>query len=117
MNNDSLKCIIGTNIARYRNEKGLTQAELAERVGITTAFVSRVERGQKMLKVETLSIIAHELQVSCDALLRQESNETHIENIKILLACQPEEYLPGLEKLIRTCVEEFQPKEENFSNL
>ena len=112
MRNDSLNCIIGANIAKYRSEKGLTQAELAERVGITAAFVSRVERGQKMLKVETLSIIAHELHVSCDALLRKESYETCIENIRTLLADQPEEYLPGLEKLIRTCIEEFHPRKK-----
>ena len=49
-----LEEIIGKNIARYREAAGLTQATLAEKIGISTAFVSRVERGQKKMKVEIL---------------------------------------------------------------
>lgn len=37
-----LEEIIGKNIARYREAAGLTQATLAEKIGISTAFVSRV---------------------------------------------------------------------------
>lgn len=42
-----LEEIIGKNIARYREAAGLTQATLAEKIGISTAFVSRVERGSE----------------------------------------------------------------------
>ena len=38
----ALEEIIGTNIAKYREAAGLTQAALAEIIGISTAFVSRV---------------------------------------------------------------------------
>lgn len=34
-----LEEIIGKNIARYREAAGLTQATLAEKIGISTAFV------------------------------------------------------------------------------
>lgn len=37
--------IIGRNIAKYCEAAGVTQAALAEKIGISTAFVSRVERG------------------------------------------------------------------------
>ena len=47
MAHKALEEIIGRNIARYREAAGLTQATLAEKIGISTAFVSRVERGQK----------------------------------------------------------------------
>lgn len=40
-----LEEIIGNNIAKYRDAAGLTQAMLAEKIGISTAFISRVERG------------------------------------------------------------------------
>ena len=36
---------VGSFIAELRKEKGLTQAELAERVGVTGGAVSKWERG------------------------------------------------------------------------
>lgn len=73
MAHKALEEIIGRNIARYREVAGLTQATLAEKIGISTAFVSRVERGQKKMKVETLYATAKVLNVSVDALLSTES--------------------------------------------
>ena len=46
MEADVLKTI-GENTRKYRTRAGLTQAELAEKVGVGTSFISRVERGQK----------------------------------------------------------------------
>lgn len=107
-----LEEIIGKNIARYREAAGLTQATLAEKIGISTAFVSRVERGQKKMKVETLYATAKVLNVSVDALLSTESSEAQLANINQLLAGQSDEYLEGIERMIRVCIEEFEPKEK-----
>ena len=108
-----LEEIIGKNIARYREAAGLTQATLAEKIGISTAFVSRVERGQKKMKVETLyDATAKVLNVSVDALLSTESSAAQLANINQLLAGQSDEYLEGLERMIRVCIEEFEPKEK-----
>lgn len=100
------------NIARYREAAGLTQATLAEKIGISTAFVSRVERGQKKMKVETLYATAKVLNVSVDALLSTESSAAQLANINQLLAGQSDEYLEGIERMIRVCIEEFEPKEK-----
>ena len=107
-----LEEIIGKNIARYREAAGLTQATLAEKIGISTAFVSRVERGQKKMKVETLYATAKVLKVSVDALLSTESSAAQLANINQLLAGQSDEYLEGIERMIRVCIEEFEPKEK-----
>ena len=107
-----LEEIIGKNIARYREAAGLTQATLAEKIGISTAFVSRVERGQKKMKVETLHATAKVLNVSVDALLSTESSAAQLANINQLLAGQSDEYLEGIERMIRVCIEEFEPKEK-----
>ena len=40
-----------------------------------------------------------------------------LENIRCLLAEQPSEYLGGIEKVIRVCVEEFKPKEKATSDM
>lgn len=92
MTTQSFETIIGNNVSRYRNMAGLTQTQLAERVGISTAFISRVERGQKMMKVQTLYTVAKVLEVSCDALLCQDVRNTQLENIKVLLADLPDKY-------------------------
>ena len=110
MAENTLAEIIGRNIAKYRESAGLTQAQLAERIGISTAFVSQVERGLKIMKVETLFATSKALNVSCDALLHQDGTSAQMENIKRILIEQPEEYLGGIEKMIRVCVEEFNPK-------
>lgn len=112
----TLKQMIGQNIAKYREKAGLTQAQLADTIGISTPFLSRVERGEKMMKVETLKRAANVLRVSCDALLSENSPSAHLENINKLLMEQPTEYLSGIEHIIRTCVEEFEPKKTNYPN-
>lgn len=58
------------NIEKYREAAGLTQVALAERIGISTAFLSRVERSQKKMKVETLYATAKALNASVDALIK-----------------------------------------------
>ena len=112
MAHEALEEIIGRNIARYRETAGLTQATLAEKIGISTAFVSRVERGQKRMKVETLYATAKALNVSVDALLSSDSSAAQLANINQLLASQSDEYLEGIERMIRVCIEEFEPKEK-----
>lgn len=117
MGQSTLEEIIGRNIARYRESGGLTQTMLAEKIGISTAFVSRVERGQKKMKVETLYATARALNVSVDALLSAAGPTAHLANINRLLADQSDEYLEGIERIIRACIEEFKPKEKSPSEL
>ena len=111
MSDMSLQIIIGRNISRYRIAAGMTQAQLAEKVNISVAFISRVERGNKMMKVQTLYAIAQALGVSCDALLSSESPSTHLNNIWHFLERLPSEYYEGVEKLLRVCIEFFEPKD------
>lgn len=39
---------IGENIKRKREERSLTQKELAEAVGVTQSMVAQIERGSKV---------------------------------------------------------------------
>ncbi len=116
MANHSLEVTIGNNIAKYRNLANMTQEQLAEKIGVSPAFISRVERGQKMMKVRNLYSTSQVLHVSCDALLYQDDAVSQLGNIMWLLTNQPVEYLPGIEKLIRVCIEEFNPKSELLSD-
>ena len=52
---------VGENIAKLRNEIGLSQRELAEDVGISQSMVAQIERGSKALTVPLAKQIADKL--------------------------------------------------------
>ena len=45
---------LGKRIARLRKEKGLTQEQLAEKIGTKKSFISRVEKGRTDIQLSTL---------------------------------------------------------------
>ena len=52
MDDEKLKYRIGTNIAGYRKQAGLTQAGLAEKLNYSDKAVSKWERGESMPDVD-----------------------------------------------------------------
>ena len=112
MENTDFDLVVGKNLMKYRTEAGLTQAELADLIHVSTTFISRVERGRKRMKVQTLYAAAQALHVSCDALLSVDEVAGHMHNINKLLAEQPAEHLAGIERIIRVCAEEFNARRE-----
>ncbi len=50
-------------LVRHRRSSGLTQAELAERLGRPQSFVSKVEQRQRRVDVIEFCAIAHALEV------------------------------------------------------
>ena len=60
---------VGRRLARLRKERGYTQQELAERIGIIQALVSDYERDKLRLNAEMLTRFALALEVSADELL------------------------------------------------
>ncbi len=60
--------VIGKQIKKYRTQKGLTQEQLGQLLGVTTQAVSKWERGGTP-DAELLPDISQALGVSIDALL------------------------------------------------
>lgn len=60
---------VGNFIAELRKEKGLTQAELAERVGVTGGAVSKWERGLCYLDIETVGRLVEVFGLSVGEML------------------------------------------------
>lgn len=58
--------IIGSEIKKLRNEKGLTQEELAFKCGVSTRTIQRIESGEVDARNYTLSQIAEALEVTLD---------------------------------------------------
>lgn len=61
--------ILGRHIREARHSKQLTQYQLAERVKITPNYLSMLERGTHLPKLETLIVISEALEVPVSALL------------------------------------------------
>lgn len=60
---------IGKKIKKKRTILGLTQEELAEKVGISRAYIGFVEQGRNAPSLETLEKIAKSLKVKLSELL------------------------------------------------
>lgn len=60
---------IGAFIAQLRRERGWTQEELGERLGVTNKTVSRWENGNYMPGIELLALMGREFDVSLNELL------------------------------------------------
>ena len=60
---------IGAKIKQYRKAAKLSQSQLAEMIGISTKYVSVLERSAKPPSLETLINIANALNISTDLLL------------------------------------------------
>ena len=65
---------VGRNVARLRVQRGLTQAELAERAGVAQATISHLEIGARTdAKGRVIVALAGALGVTTDALLRDDA--------------------------------------------
>lgn len=60
---------LGKRVRIRRNVAGLTQAQLAERIGVSTSFIGHIERGTRKLSVEVLWELCTALETSADFLL------------------------------------------------
>ena len=61
--------VVGDNIRKYRKEAGLTQVDLARRLGIIQANITRWETGRITPSIETLQKLSKLLNVSVDNFL------------------------------------------------
>lgn len=59
----NLQKIIGSNIRKYRIAAGISQEELAARMNVDQAYISRLVAGQKNITIVTLQLIAESLKV------------------------------------------------------
>ncbi len=87
--------VIGRRIKEARLEQNLKQEELADKLNISVAFMSRVERGKSQINLKRLTQIAEILNVSPGYLLtgsNVSSKDYLKEDFRILLdKCTPQQ--------------------------
>jgi len=64
---------LGQRIAAQRKAQGLTQVELAERLGVSQQAMNSFEKGRRRVPVSSLPVIAQTLQTTLDALVAQDA--------------------------------------------
>lgn len=67
-----LKNVIAKNIQKLRQEKGMTQLELAEKLNYSDKSVSKWERGESLPDITVLKAVADLFQVTLDYLVEEE---------------------------------------------
>ena len=86
--------ILGKNVKRYRQFKGLTQEDLATKVGLTKDTISKIELGkQENVGSKHLISISRELNVELEQLVMA---DPEARSIKFVLS---DENVRNLEKL------------------
>jgi transcriptional regulator with XRE-family HTH domain len=68
---DDLRSVFGENLRAARIKAGLTQAQLAERTGLTQQYVSLVEAGHQNITLGTMTTLARVVGQDVRALLRR----------------------------------------------
>ncbi len=92
-------CKVGKRIAELRQDRNLTQAELAGLLGISRDSLSRIERGKKSLG-DLVPVICNRLSVSSDYIYFGKTDP--MDDIAFLSDFDPVElsvYLDGLKRL------------------
>jgi len=86
--------IIGSRIKQARLAKNYTQEDLAEKIDISVAFLSRVERGNSHINLKRLNQICNLLDVSESYVLTGASSNSQNyldkEFAELLKNCSPE---------------------------
>ena len=70
--------VFGQILKKYRNKLGYTQAEIAEKLGISEKYVSRVETGIGGINKETLTKCMNILGISPNTMYKEFINNPRI---------------------------------------
>jgi transcriptional regulator with XRE-family HTH domain len=80
MDGQAIKAMLGKNIKILRARRGLSQADLAEKAGMSVTFLSTIERGVRFLQPDMMAKIANALGVEVNQLFVTdlESGESNV---------------------------------------
>ena len=90
---------IGNKLFDFRKKRGLTQAEVAEKAGISDRTYADIERGTVNMRVETLLKICDVLSITPDDVLTQQNEISTEELHKKLDTLSPNEKRSALQIL------------------
>lgn len=109
---------LGTRVKKLRKEKGYTQIELAERLGITQGYLSEIERGNETPGRELYFVLAEKLDTNMEYLYSGSSEfipqDMRIRKLMYWLENQEktvQDYVLSMIELTKTHLENISEKE------
>lgn len=109
---DTMKKTFGTMIATLRKEKNLTQAEVAEMMGVTDKAVSKWERDLSFPDINSLPKLAELFDMTVDELMQVKVDTKKEENTKIAeminLVCRGIALAMGIAVVVLSLLEELE---------
>ena len=91
---------LGRRIRQQRVLNKLTQEQLAERAGISCAFVGHIERGEKKASIETVVALCNALDVTPTVLL-QDSLSDAVMQSQLSFNEENQQLMSGLMQVLR----------------
>ena len=75
MTGEDVRITLSKNIKKYRAQRGMSQAELAEEADISLPFISSIEQSSKWPYPDTLAQIADALEIEVSDLFTTQESE------------------------------------------
>ena len=95
---------IGRRIREIRKARNMTQAELADRMGVSSQTISYVESGKKAIRPENLKNLAAALGVSADYLLTGDISDKDLRRIRDRISRLNVKQLDHLGKIVDSII-------------
>lgn len=92
---------MGKNIAYTRNKNHLTQEQLAEKIDVSTVFISQIENAVRKPSLETMYKLSEVLNTTIDVLVGNDNLQTKYEEILKLLEDKNSDELQFIIGIIR----------------
>mgnify|MGYP002626648159 CR=1 FL=1 len=68
---EEIRKLFGQNVRKYRQARCWSQAELAEKIEISDAFMAHIERGPRGASMETIELLARCFEIPYTALFEE----------------------------------------------
>ncbi len=96
---------LGNRLREFRRLNSFTQKEFAKKVGVSTVFISKTERGLKMPSLHTLIKMAKVLRVSpnwllCDSVVAATNPPEFLEHISEMTHKQRMQMIAMLKRML-----------------
>lgn len=92
---------MGKNISKIRIKNHLTQEQLAEKIEVSTVFISQIETAVRKPSLETIYKISVALNTTIDTLIGNENLQTCYDEIARLLAGRNRDELSFITGVLR----------------
>ena len=91
---------LGVRVRQQRELNGLTQSQLAARVGVSSSFIGHIERGEKKASVETVVGLCNAMEIYPSVLL-QDSLSDAVMRSQLSVDAENQDLMNGLMHLVR----------------